>query len=171
MKTQEKQNLWEYNTDGLSGQSRVWIHGLSRALSEAEIDEAKNHLHTFADTWKSHGQDVLGGVMLIENQFIVFCADENESIGGCSIDSSVKCLRELSEQFQNEAVGHDRVFYRENDHIKVLDRNAFRTEVKNGVVKEDTKVFDLTLTKLEDFKQHFEKNFSESWHAKAFPRP
>ena len=54
----------------------------------------------FLNQWTSHGNDLQAGVNLPYDRFIVLGLNESiQSASGCSIDSSVRFIQSIEEQF------------------------------------------------------------------------
>jgi hypothetical protein len=57
------------------------------------------------------------------------------------------------------------VFYRDDSGtVRTVDRATFGERVRAGVLSDDTRVFDTTVTSADDFRERFEKPLAESWH-------
>lgn len=83
----------------LSDSSKVWIYPSTRELTVQESEAIINELNPFVQSWDSHGASLKAEVIIIENQFIVIAVDESiESPSGCSIDRSVKKIKELGQK-------------------------------------------------------------------------
>ena len=80
--------------DGFSDDSRVWLYNASRPISPTEAAFVQENLEHFASHWKAHS------TML--NEFtIAFVVDQSEaSASGCSVDSSVRFVKELGKELE-----------------------------------------------------------------------
>jgi hypothetical protein len=84
----------------LPGDARIWIYQSKRELAEKEAEGVKLKLRKFADNWLRHGEQIKGSFHILYNQFIVLGVDENfNNVSGCSIDSSVRAIKELEDEF------------------------------------------------------------------------
>jgi len=73
-----------------------------RSFDGTESDYIQSKLDEFVTVhWKSHGAKLDASGILINNQLIVLSVDDN-SLGasGCSIDSSVKFIKELGTELK-----------------------------------------------------------------------
>src|SRR5688572_24012575 len=110
----------------LPGNSRVWIYQSNRELTAEETQQASAMIKEFVQQWTSHSEKVVADGAIVYNRFIVLVADESfVSLGGCSIDSSVKIMRQLEQQFNIALFDRLAVAYRENDSIKTASQSAF----------------------------------------------
>src|SRR6201992_2489914 len=85
---------------GFNSDSRVWIYQASRLFTIGEALKIEDMLNMLAANWKSHGTPVKGYANLFFGQFIILMADEAATgVSGCSIDSSVRLIKEIEQEF------------------------------------------------------------------------
>jgi len=153
----------------LPDNSRIWIYQSSRELTEQEAQQASVLIKDFVQQWTSHSEKVVADGAIVYNRFIVFVADESfVTLGGCSIDSSVKVMRQLEQQFNTALFDRLIVAYRENDAIKTVAQSAFQTLFEQGTVNQETIVFNNLVPTLNDFREKWETPLVKSWHARMF---
>lgn len=153
----------------LPDNSRIWIYQSNRTLNEQETQRASELVKDFVQRWTSHSEKVVADGAVVYNQFIVLVADETfVSLGGCSIDSSVKVMRQLEDQFGITLFDRLTVTYREGDAIKTASQSRFQELFEQGIVKEDTLVFNNLVPTLKDFHEKWETPLAKSWHARIF---
>lgn len=134
---------------GFSPESRIWLFGLSRPLSNDELHSVATLLNAFIDGWQSHGDDVRGTFAVIESQFVLVMS--NSEVSGCSKDTLMRVMQQLEQKLGVNALDSLRIFYRNNaGEIAWARRAEFRDLVSNGTIETDAPVFDLSLT---NFKQ------------------
>lgn len=153
--------------NNLPDNSRVWIYQSSRELNEQEVQQASALIKDFVQQWTSHSEKVVADGALVYNRFIVLAADESfVTLGGCSIDSSVKVMRQLELQFNTTLFDRLIVAYRENAAIKTASQSAFQNLFEQGAVNRDTIVFNNLVPTLKDFREKWETPLAGSWHAR-----
>jgi hypothetical protein len=156
--------------ENLPGHSRIWIYGFEQQLNVEQHDLVKARLERFKDEWMYHGSAVTGDYDIIENRFVIIATDE--TISGCSIDSSVAVFKELKQNYGLDALNQNLIFYRDRENIVATDRTEFQKLVNNGKVDENTHVFNLMINQLVAHKNgFFETEFNNSWHGKVFKLP
>lgn len=152
----------------LSPQARLWIYGFARSFSENEKQLLSSRLSQFVNDWKTHGEVVSGDYAVVYDRFVLLAADTG--VSGCSIDSSVRVLKEFRAESGLDGLDRNLVFFKNAEGVLSLPRAAFAAEVRKGAIATSTKVFDLTIESVDDLRKGlFEKTFAESWHARAFP--
>jgi hypothetical protein len=105
----------------LSYNSRVWIYPASRELTLVESEVILNELKPFVQSWDSHGTPLKADVIILENQFVVIGVDEDiESPSGCSIDRSVKKMKELGQQLSIDFFNRLKMVVKNNIEKKTI---------------------------------------------------
>jgi len=88
--------------ENFSPTSRVWYYLSDRPFDSTESDHIQTKINEFVTVnWKSHGAKLNATGILLHNQLIVLSVDDS-SLGasGCSIDSSVKFIKELGTELK-----------------------------------------------------------------------
>jgi len=156
--------------DSLAAHSRIWVYQSERAFSSKEIELIDVTLKQFCEGWNTHGNLMPTSFQLLEGQFIVLGVDES-SLGasGCSIDSSVRTLRELEKQLEINLTDQGKVSFKKGKgQISVYPALGIKSKVLSGEIDKDT----LVLNPLVKIKKDLEKvwiSANESWLNKYFP--
>lgn len=156
----------------LPDHGRLWVFPSTRRLDNAEAHTLERDVNEFLKGWAAHGVPLEAGQELIEQQFLIVGVDVDvERPSGCSIDALVGALRELGKRFELSLIDHNRVWYREGSEIRSVSRAQFRDLVERGAVSPDTRVFDTSLTSLDQLRAGaLEREASQTWHGRAFFR-
>lgn len=152
-----------------SPQSRVWIYQSDRIFNNSEATQVKKHLEHFIDQWTAHGKQLQAKAMLIYNLFVVIVVDEaTAGATGCSIDSSVREIKKLEQQFEVDLFNRFNVAYKFGDEIKVLNKEDFETLISARQVDENTIVFNNMVQTLQELETKWEVPMKDSWHKLVF---
>lgn len=83
--------------EDFSPSSRVWYYLADQTFDGTESDYIQSRIDEFVSIqWKSHGAKLNATGVLLNNQLIALSVDDNSlDASGCSIDSSVKFIKEL----------------------------------------------------------------------------
>ena len=156
----------------LPDHGRLWVFPSTRRLSDAEAQSLERDVDEFLKGWAAHGAPLEAGRELIERQFLIVGVDVDAARpSGCSIDALVGALRELGKRFELSLIDHNRVWYREGSAIRSVSRAEFRDLVEGGAVSPETRVFDTSLTSLDQLRAGgLERQASQTWHGRAFFR-
>ena len=85
----------------LSLDSRVWVYQSDRCFDDSEIETINLLCFDFIKGWAAHGAPLKASFEVIDKYFLVLAVDQNiASASGCSIDSSVKFIKDLELKFK-----------------------------------------------------------------------
>lgn len=146
--------------------SACTVYPASRPLlsEAAEIDKI---LTPFLGDWNSHGTPVNAGWTVVEDRFLVI-AYPDDPMAGCSMDGLRGCVRNLEEALGTSFLRNDRIFYRTgSEDVEEVDRERFLDLCREGIIGEETIVFDPTVSRIGELTEGaFAKPVKSSWHAK-----
>lgn len=152
-----------------SPQSKVWIYQSDRKFSTAETQEIQQKLDTFTAQWKAHGHQLQAKAMIPYQFFIVFVVDESAAnTTGCSIDSSVKVIKEIETSYGVDLFNRFNMAYKVGDEVQVNSKEDFETLISIKKIGAQTIVFNNLVQTLQDFEQKWEVPMAESWHKLVF---
>lgn len=158
------------NYKQLPPDTRVWIYQSSRELTANEAAEIKQKADAFADQWTAHGQAMRAAIEVFYNRFIVVFADESQAMAsGCSIDSSVRFIKQLETEYNITFLDRMNIAYKEGDKVKAVPMNRFREMIAQGQLNADTIVFNNLVPNKGDFEIGWEVPAKESWHKQLLP--
>ena len=149
--------------------SKVWVYQSNRELNDSEVQQIKSLINEFVRQWTSHSRNVIAAAIVVYKRFIILAADESAfSVSGCSIDSSIHFVKELEQQFNIGLFDRHTVAYRGNEKINAVKQADFQQLIDNGLVNQDTVVFNNLVATVGDLNQNWEVPLSRSWHARVF---
>jgi ribosomal protein S16 len=146
--------------DELSSDAHVWIFGISPSLDASQSEHVQRAVESFLENWASHGTPITAAAEVREGSFLVVAADARSEKSGCSIDRMFGTLRRLESELNVQILDANRVFYRDENGVRAIDRTQFRT-----AATQETPVFDITAEKLGDVREGaWERRAADSWH-------
>lgn len=149
--------------------TKLWIYQADRKFTPTEILNISNLLGEFTSTWQAHGQNLSAGFEIRYSLFIILWVDENlANASGCSIDSSVRIIKEIEQKYGVDLFNRFNMAWKEEGKVNVAKRQEFEQMVLEGTIQNETIVFNNMVTSGVDFENKWEVTFSESWHAKVF---
>ena len=154
--------------DRLPSESRIWIYGAERALTEQETTIIKLRLQEYVASWVSHRKELSAAADILHDRFLVIGVDESQAeASGCSIDGSVHFLQELGAELEVDFFNRMRFSYRDaQNNILTVSRDEFKDLYRNGTLENDTIVFDPLVKELGELRQIFERPLEDSWHSR-----
>ena len=152
-----------------SENSRVWIYQSNRELSADQSVQLQNQLNVFAQNWTAHNNQLKATAIIQYNRFIILVVDENQAgASGCSIDKSVRFMKNLENEYQINLFDRFNLAYRDGDRITSVSRNEFEELIKKGTITEDTIVFNNLVQTLAELQTKWEVPLKDSWHIQLF---
>ena len=148
---------------------RIWIYQSNRELTEQESQWVDNKLSDFTLQWAAHGKQLAARAEVRFNRFIILFLNESmEAASGCSIDSSVRFLKEIEKELNIDLFDRMQIAYRKGNTIEAVSRSEFERLIDLGEVNENTIVFNNTVANSEELAASWEVPMKDSWHARVF---
>ncbi|WP_397447237.1 ABC transporter ATPase [Polaribacter sp. R77954] len=149
----------------LPNNSRVWIYQSDREFTKQEIELISEKAEEFINSWTRHGDDLKGSFTIKYNQFLVLAVDESfNNVSGCSIDSSVRFVQELEQQFNIDLMNKMNVTFKDEQHINLVKLSDFQKFAKAQKITPETIVFNNMVNTKQDFENNWEVPAKQSWH-------
>ena len=149
----------------LPNNSRVWIYQSDREFTDKEIEFISAKAEEFINQWTRHGDDLKGSFTIKYNQFLVLAVNEGfNNVSGCSIDSSVRFVKELEESLEVDMMNKMNISFKDGDHIKVLTMSDFKEFTKSNQITSETIVFNNMISTLAELETQWEVSVNNSWH-------
>lgn len=144
----------------LSSDSKVWVYQANRPFSELEKGQISDRFKDFVASWAAHGSKLLADATIIDNYFVVLSVDEKVAMAsGCSIDSSVKFIKEIGAQFNIDFFNRLKLVLEKDGETKMIafselenysDWNIYNTLVNS--VEQLNRLFLIPVKESELFK-------------------
>ena len=129
--------------DTLEDSARIWIYQAGRTLSQSEKNTISDTLAAFTHSWVAHGNPLKTSFTILYDQFIVLAADENfNEASGCSIDSSVRVIRQLDEQFSLGLFDRTKIGFLKGEQLEMIPLNELANALAQGRWKHDSMFFN-----------------------------
>ena len=152
-----------------SPQSKVWIYQSNRKFTDSEVAAIQQQLDDFTAQWTAHGQQLKAKGEIYYSFFIVLTVDEGAaSATGCSIDSSVKLMKEIEHTYGVDLFDRFNMAYKLDDEVHVVTKEDFETLITIKKITAQTIVFNNLVQTLQEFEQKWEVPLQDSWHKAIF---
>jgi len=152
-----------------SPQSRVWVYQSDRAFSHEEVESLQKKLNDFTAQWKAHGHQLKAKADIRYQYFIIFFVDEAEAgVTGCSIDASVRIIKEIEQEYGVDLFNRFNMAYKVDGKVVVTNKEDFETLINIKAVGPQTIVFNNMVQTFQEFEEKWEVPFEKSWHGKVF---
>ncbi|HWZ04907.1 MAG TPA: hypothetical protein VNX40_14925 [Mucilaginibacter sp.] len=152
-----------------SENSRVWVYQADRKLSDREVQQVQNELDSFATGWTAHNNQLKAKGEIKYNRFIILTVDESQAgASGCSIDKSVRFIKDMEQQFNINLLDRFNLAYREGSEVLSAPRHVFEDLIKQGSINTESIVFNNMVQNLKELQTKWEVPFKDSWHIQLF---
>lgn len=124
----------------------------------------------FCEGWNTHGNLMPTSFEIIDNQILVLAVDESKlGASGCSIDSSVRTLRELENLLQINLTDQGKISLRKpSGELSVIPALGVKSRVASGEIDLETAVINPLIQTKADLKNLWQP-VRNSWLNKYFP--
>ena len=154
----------------ISEDSRVWVYQAARQFSVKEKELIADRLSSFCDGWNSHGNRMPTSFEILDDQILVLADDESElGASGCSIDSSVRILRQLEDELENNITDQGKVTFKsDSGEITVASSMGIKSRITSGEIDAQSLVVNPQVQIKKDLKSVW-ITAGNSWLNRYFP--
>ena len=154
----------------IAAHSRVWVYQSDRKFNSEELTWIKSHLKSFCEQWNTHGALMPTSFEIKFDQVIILSVDEsNLGASGCSIDSSVRTLRDIEQKFGVNLLDQGKVgFLNSEDNLAINSVFGIKESVQSGVVRPETRILNPLVREKADLENNWLIPAKESWLNKYF---
>ena len=156
--------------DQLPDSSRVWVYVSVRKFTADEQALIQSALKDFCGEWATHGNGMPTSFEILHEQLLVLAVDESQlGASGCSIDSSVRTLRNLEQHLGVNLVDQGKLTLRnQSGQLQVLPALGIKSRISNGEITSDLEVIHPQVQTKADLADLW-LPLSKSWLSVYFP--
>jgi hypothetical protein len=142
--------------------ARVWVFASDRAVSGEQAELLLGTVDAYLATWRAHNQPLTVARDWRDDRFLAIGVDQTDAYAsGCSIDGLFRTLQSMHSAIGTSMVGGGRVHYRDaSGDVRTVSRDEFAAVGEPG-----TRVFDPTVGTVGEWRERFETDAANSWHA------
>jgi hypothetical protein len=150
--------------------SRVWVYQADQQLNAEDEQVLRERLIRFCEGWNTHGNTMPTSFEVLANQILILAVDESGlGASGCSVDSSVRALRELEDQLQVNLTDQGKISLKKpSGELKVIPALGVKARVTAGEIDLEAEVINPSVRTKADLK-NFWQPVRNSWLNKYFP--
>jgi len=147
----------------LSDNNKIWVYVSERPFTEEEDRFIDDKLTTLCNNWDVHGSPLKASFVVVKSQIIVLLSDEvDNQASGCSIDSSVRAMKEIGEKLNVDFFNRWNVACEKDNTIQVLHINDFKAKLKSGDMTGEDYIFKNILSSKSEFESTFREKIIDS---------
>jgi hypothetical protein len=156
--------------DQMPAHSRIWTYTSNRKLNTSEVEILSSRLTAFCEQWNTHGALMPTSFEIRFDQVIILAVDESQlGASGCSIDSSVRILREIEDELDIDLVNQGKIsFIVSEGNLEVSPVLGIKSKVKEGILDAETIVLNPVVNNKADLENNWKIKAKESWLGKFF---
>ena len=152
----------------LPDSAKVWIYQSHKKLTDADKKVINNRLASFTESWLVHGEELKASFEIVQDQFVVLAAEDVAS--GCSIDSSVKIMRQIAGELEIDFFDRTVIAFLLDHEIRLIPISGLKEAVANNQLRPDTLVFNNAISTLAEFRESWPAPARSSWVSRYFPK-
>jgi hypothetical protein len=147
--------------------SRVWIYQADHAFSERDEKMIADGLGEFCSQWMVHGHPLQTSFRIDYHQFVILAVDENEAqASGCSIDGSVRVMKELGSKLKIDFFNRLKIGVLEEGSIKTYSKQEVELNYRAGQLSGQSITFNNLLATKAELEKNWQIPLGSSWLAK-----
>lgn len=158
--------------DQMPAHSRIWVYQSDRKFTTEEMKWVSSQLEAFCAQWNTHGSLMPTSFSIKFNQVIVLSVDESQlGASGCSIDSSVRTLRDIEQKLGVNLLDQGKVGFMEGeDKLAVSSVFKIKESVQHGKIQPETLILNPLVQEKSDLENIWLLQAKESWLNKYFAK-
>lgn len=143
--------------ESLAPNSKVWIYTADRLLTEADQKVIADAMSLFLPQWAAHGNSLFGDYSVEHDCFLILVVDESQAAGasGCSIDTSVRFIKDLGARLNVDFFNRLNMVIEENDVLSTVHISELKDHPAAAV-------FNPMITNLADLRENWKVKVTES---------
>jgi len=151
--------------------SRIWIYQADRPFSHEEEKVISNSLLSFCTQWEAHGNPLQTSFKIEYHQFVILTVDESSAgASGCSIDGSVRILKELGNRLVIDFFDRGRVAFLENHNINTYSLPQLKSLFESGELTSASQTFNNLVANKAEWETSWKTSVQKSWLTKYLPK-
>jgi hypothetical protein len=156
--------------DQMPSNARIRTYTSNRRLNKSELEILSSRLSAFCEQWNTHGALMPTSFEIRFDQVIILAVDESQlGASGCSIDSSVRVLRDIENELDIDLLNQGKVsFIKSEGDLEVNPILGIKSKVTEGILQAETIVLNPVVKNKADLENNWKIKAKESWLNKFF---
>ena len=151
--------------------SRLWVYQANRVFTKVEREIIEEEAKAFCENWLAHGQPLKTSFKIEHDLFLILSVDESMSgASGCSIDGSVRMLKELQAKIGIDLFDRTNIPFLVNGAMVVFKLIELKGLFADGILTSESISFNNAVTSKHDFVKNWLTPVNNSWLAKYLPK-
>lgn len=158
--------------DSMPGHARLWIYQANRAFTPSEKEDLSKGLKDLCGEWSAHGTPLHTSFSMPFDHFVILAVDEQQNgASGCSIDGSVRFLKNLQQEAGLDFFDRTKVaFLATAPGVILYALTELKTLFQNGTLSAETITFNNVVTTKAAWENHWQIQVKNCWLARYLPK-
>ena len=149
---------------------KILMEDIDKKKDIADITRLKSKLQEFTERWVAHGVPLKTSFTIEFNQFIILAADEDhQSPSGCSIDGSVRVLKELEQLTGIRLFDRNLVAFKIDGQIILIPVDQLKLKFAEGTLNAKTLSFNNLVCSKSEFQEGWLQPAGKTWLKRYIP--
>jgi hypothetical protein len=154
----------------ISPDSRIWIFQANRRMTATESSLVEKKLLEFTGVWAAHGEPLKTSFAIKFDQFIILAADEDHhSPSGCSIDSSVRVLKEIEQLTGIQLFDRNLVAFKNDNAIALIPLQKLKEKFADGILNDESLAFNNLVSTKSQLDDSWLQPAGKTWLKRYIP--
>jgi hypothetical protein len=154
----------------ISPTARVWIYQANRKFTNEENKTIASFLLAFTEQWSAHSQALKTSFDIRYDQFIILAADEDyNSASGCSIDSSVRAIKQIEQNIGVELFNRNLIAFFQKGIVDLIPLAELKQKYSSGAWNEDSLTFNNLVTVKDQLENGWLVKAGDTWLKRYLP--
>jgi len=149
--------------------ARIWVYQSDRKFTPQEESSISDKLQSFCEQWNTHGSRMPTSFDIKYSKIIILSVDESQlGASGCSIDSSVKVLRNIEEELGINLLNQGKVSFMDGNEVTTTTLPEVKNYIISGKLGKETYIFNPVVDIKQDLEEKWLITAKESWLNRYF---
>lgn len=155
----------------LSAEARVWVYQLDRELTDLEKSKIELVMKDFCGQWQAHGAPLQTSFQIAHNHFLILAVDEKAgNASGCSIDGSVRVLKELGTRLNIDFFDRTKAAFLIDSKVELYPITKLKDLFVTGVLNASMPTFDNLVYTKSAYLENWQVPIAQTWLSKYLPK-
>ncbi len=151
--------------------SRIWIYQADRSFSLEEERVIFDVLKDFCSQWLAHGNPLQTSFKIQYHRFIILSVDESSAgASGCSIDGSVRVLKELGNQLNIDFFDRTKIAFLVDGQIQSYPLGQLNFLFESNKLIASSPTFNNLVATKGEWEKSWQTTVERSWLIKYLPK-
>ena len=158
-----------FNT--ISNYGKIWVFPASRKFYPQEIEELKNKIESFLNSWFDKIGLIDCSFLLRYDRFLIIAVETGENhLILDSHDALTAFILSLEKHYDISLLDKMNVCYKQGKYVQYKDLKEFKKLVKNRAVSKKTIVLNNFINSKEELSYDWEVPMADSWLNNLLPK-